>query len=134
MPEIKRCPKCNKNKPLSEFYKRRNGKSSGYCKLCQGKYNRLWNEINLTAERQRVYMFRHRYGLSDEDIANLPKECQICGVTDNLHIDHDHDTGLVRGVLCRKHNIGLGFFDNDINALINAIEYLKMHHESTKGV
>jgi len=60
--------------------------------------------------------------------------CRICGsegyvVARNgkakLAIDHDHLTGLIRGLLCPKCNQALGLFDDNIGNLQKAIEYLE---------
>ncbi len=55
--------------------------------------------------------------------------CLICG-TDTPNgrgwvTDHDHKTGIVRGVLCGRCNSGLGMFKDDIGTLNRAIEYLQ---------
>jgi hypothetical protein len=41
-----------------------------------------------------------------------------------LDIDHNHETGKVRGLLCSQHNRAIGLFDDSINLLARAIEYL----------
>jgi hypothetical protein len=47
----------------------------------------------------------NNYGLSyDEVVTMMERPCQGCGSTENLHIDHCHDTGRVRGVLCHNCN------------------------------
>lgn len=56
--------------------------------------------------------------------------CGICRKDLNnnvkfIHLDHCHETGQLRGVLCHKCNIGLGMFMDNIEALENAIEYVK---------
>jgi hypothetical protein len=40
-------------------------------------------------------------------------KCKICGGTElkNLHIDHDHATGKIRGLLCMRCNMGLGVYE-----------------------
>lgn len=57
--------------------------------------------------------------------------CAICGVKfksiDHCKIDHDHSTGLVRGLLCGSCNTGIGLFKDDINLLSGAIKYLTDH-------
>lgn len=45
--------------------------------------------------------------------------------SNNLCIDHDHETGMFRGLLCNDCNAGLGFFKDNINSLVFAIEYLE---------
>ena len=74
----------------------------------------------------------NKYGMSLEDYYLLldkqERKCAICGKTDgkiNLAIDHNHETGVVRGLLCRKCNTGLGFFLDSTNLLQKAKEYLE---------
>jgi hypothetical protein len=56
--------------------------------------------------------------------------CTICGKKSKrrLSVDHNHKTGKIRGLLCHKCNAALGFFDEDINVLKNAIKYLRKHN------
>ncbi len=42
-----------------------------------------------------------------------------------LSVDHDHVTGAVRGLLCRRCNTGLGNFDDNIKIVQSALTYLK---------
>jgi hypothetical protein len=57
--------------------------------------------------------------------------CAICKCaidatpTRNTHVDHDHATGVVRGILCQACNKGLGLFHDSSDALIRASDYLK---------
>ncbi|WP_229076470.1 endonuclease VII domain-containing protein [Actinoplanes sp. DH11] len=53
------------------------------------------------------------------------KPCAVCGADDPQHVDHDHRTGWVRGILCFNCNGGLGQFRDDPVLLANAITYLK---------
>ena len=52
--------------------------------------------------------------------------CDICGVPGEV-IDHDHQTGEIRGVLCSMCNLGIAKFDDDPDLLAQAIEYLIKH-------
>ena len=56
-------------------------------------------------------------------------ECEACTLpfkTDrDRHIDHCHASGVIRGVLCRKCNVALGFIDDNIQKLKNLIKYLQ---------
>lgn len=57
--------------------------------------------------------------------------CAICGRIPDpgqqraFHVDHDHSTGMVRGVLCGQCNVGLGYFADDEDSLTQAIMYLR---------
>lgn len=54
--------------------------------------------------------------------------CGICGSSHhngkNWHVDHDHESGVVRGILCHGCNTGLGGFRDSVGFLNSAIEYL----------
>jgi len=52
------------------------------------------------------------------------KSCVICGATEDLAVDHCHATGVIRGVLCRPCNLGLGYFRDNPQRLLGAVEYL----------
>ena len=57
--------------------------------------------------------------------------CKICGSEDPGHkkydfvVDHDHNTGEPRGLLCHQCNVGIGMFRDNTTYLSNAINYLK---------
>lgn len=72
-----------------------------------------------------------KYGITEIDYERLLVEqggaCAICrnpSTGRRLSVDHDHDTGRVRGLLCFTCNIGLGSFKDSILRLESAIEYL----------
>ena len=142
---MKICPKCKIRKDLSEFgthnRSRKTGEPTGICKQCAANNTQLWRnnrtedelrELRIrniqwgkeNPERLKMYRAKRRYGMSYEEFSNLPTECAICGSTEDLVIDHDHITGKFRGVLCRRHNLGLGHFDDDPIMLLRAIDYL----------
>jgi hypothetical protein len=66
--------------------------------------------------------------------------CAICKLSEkafdkkgkvrNLAVDHDHDTGNVRGLLCTNCNTALGHLKDNINILYNAIKYLKKYDKN----
>ena len=81
-------------------------------------------------EEQRIMKL---YGLSKEDFNKIliqqSGKCPICKTTfkerRDIHIDHSHNTGKVRGLLCKNCNHGLGNYRDDIIIHENAINYLK---------
>lgn len=67
--------------------------------------------------------------IAPKDIFTCPicGKTSIAGVTANLVIDHDHDTGNAREWICDSCNTGLGRFKDDIKLLQKAIDYLKKY-------
>lgn len=73
---------------------------------------------------------QRRYGLTPKQFKQLVAEngptCRICRrIPDIFHVDHNHTTGVVRGVLCGDCNRGLGIFHDSVEALAAAIVYLE---------
>jgi queuine/archaeosine tRNA-ribosyltransferase len=60
----------------------------------------------------------------DRKLLDEQKCCQICKKTTDLVVDHDHVTNKVRGYLCTNHNKGIGMFNDSIEELKAAINYL----------
>jgi hypothetical protein len=77
----------------------------------------------------RSYFLKRRYGLTEEDVAAILRRqarlCLICLHTRSLHVDHDHATGDVRGLLCFRCNGGLGQFKDDPRVMRRAVDYLE---------
>ena len=84
-------------------------------------------------ETAKLYQLQKMYGMSGEDMQGMMNRCkgccEICGDSfshDNLHyVDHCHDTGNVRGLLCRNCNSGIGLLKDNVGVMLKAIEYLK---------
>jgi len=113
------CTICLTIKPISEFTRKRKMRKgiNSQCKECD-------NDIRI----------QHRFGISMIDYARMLQEqdgrCAICGSPDpkygkkRFHIDHDHISGCVRGLLCSDCNTGIGLFKDDVKLLANASAYL----------
>jgi hypothetical protein len=78
------------------------------------------------------YHYSRQYGLTPEDVERMAAAgCWICGTRNwrgrhkRPHVDHDHKTGRVRGILCSECNTGLGKFRDDADILMKAIGYLR---------
>jgi hypothetical protein len=75
-------------------------------------------------QRQRKRTWE-RWNFTEEEYKALcASGCSICGSTKRMHIDHDHKTGLYRGMLCGKCNNAIGLFNDNKELLANAIKYL----------
>jgi len=88
------------------------------CDLCR-QYDSEWTAFRLTGKQAAELRARGR--------------CDICGGIrpggrfNNWHIDHDHDTGAVRGVLCAACNTAIGLLGEDCERILAAAEYVATH-------
>ena len=131
------CRSCDEDKPVDRFYGNKgcvDGLRS-FCKDCEASTRReqtkkyreehpdYWTNGNGLAYRLK------KYGLSVEQYNELRdgqgSKCKICGEITILCVDHDHETGAVRGLLCRACNLGLGNFKDDERLLALATQYLQ---------
>lgn len=98
----------------------------------QAQYRyRYWREVVKPGPKRREYMLKKLYGMTNEQFdALLFSQCGRCAICGDVfgedvpHVDHDHETNVVRGLLCGKCNTALGSFREDRNVLLNAITYI----------
>lgn len=88
---------------------------------------------------RRKHELKYNYGLTPEVYSQILQEqnnsCKICGLIfaaeykgvkkDQPHVDHDHVTNNIRGILCHSCNLALGFVKDNVDLLQKMIEYLK---------
>lgn len=124
MSEAKACIKCKEEKTLDEFrlHKRSKDGHQSTCKYCMKFSEIQWRVDN--KEKCRLSRVKHRYGLNKEEFDSLPKFCQICRSTDDLCVDHDHKTGVVRSTLCGLCNSAIGMFQDRADLIRQAFRYL----------
>ena len=149
---IFKCYKCLKEKIEFEFYKRTNRPRGReyHCKTCQNKltkeYNKkhpekvkIWNKNRdkspKTIATNKDRLFRFNFGITLKEYYKiLDSQNSVCAICKKkemttkkkmLGIDHNHNTGKIRGLLCSKCNSLLGFSNDNINILNNAKKYLK---------
>lgn len=83
-----------------------------------------WQKKN--PKKARYRNIKHKYGLTLEQYDSLiAKGCAVCLTHRELCVDHDHETGVVRGVLCRKCNTAIGLMQDSPDNLFRAFEYLE---------
>lgn len=126
------CAGCGVDVPL----RYRPGRSSW---LCENGYKasqrRPRNRVRRgTPRSNRLYALRSKYGIDadfyDQLLASQGHVCAICLNPETvsgraLAVDHDHTSGLVRGLLCGACNRALGLMRDDPAALARAAQYLR---------
>lgn len=112
---------------------------SGYvscCKTCERERDAKYKAAKSREKREQESkeakdrLLQQHYGISLDEFQDLLKQqdnrCAICKILlDDPHVDHDHNTGIIRGILCNNCNVALGLFKDDILILEEAIKYLK---------
>lgn len=148
------CTWCHEAKSRESFYTYKSGKRFPQCKTCQNNRTRenraklLAEKPEVVRERDRRYNqnrpegyqaeanLKSRYGLTVADrdamVANQGGKCAICKRKESesrggrLCVDHCHDTGAIRAMICNECNVGLGRFSDNpllLRAAANYIEY-----------
>jgi hypothetical protein len=120
---------CRRFKPLDDFPHNRSAKDrrATYCKPC---HNQRMKE---TSERlyggHANFLLQCRYGVSADEVAEMVRQqggtCAICRIKPAVHVDHDHATGRVRGILCFACNRGLGKVGDGAGVLQAMLVYLR---------
>ncbi|MGJ5988398.1 endonuclease VII domain-containing protein [Streptomyces acidiscabies] len=117
-PGHKYCRACGEIKPHAQWDRNRTASDglSTRCKACraiEGRQGHLKRSYGIT-EAQR-----------DEMIAGQKGLCVICLKAPAVHVDHCHETGRVRGVLCFNCNSAIGKLGDDPDAVRRAASYLE---------
>lgn len=128
-PGHKWCPECDAVLPLSAFSTNR-GQRNGvdpYCKPC---FNAIKQQNKSKIHGSvRNYHLRRRYGITVNDFDRMLAEqggvCAICREAPAQHVDHDHATLRVRGLLCFNCNGALGQFRDRADLMLRAVHYLR---------
>ena len=122
---MKRCPHCERNLSKAEF-RVRTGRNilESWCNSCNNEASKKWHNAN--KDHVAAYWRMKKYGLSETDYQTMLERqenlCAICGRAENgkaLAVDHDHDTGEIRGLLCAYCNVRLGWFDKHQEKILN---------------
>jgi hypothetical protein len=140
------CKVCGEEKDSSEFsisYTNKDRLRSD-CKKCfckyvkdkrgyKGRSKHLAYKIRTKDYSKDTYLIaKHNITLEQYKnlLTNQNNKCKICGaeqgtLNKELFVDHDHETGKIRGLLCQNCNFGIGLLKDDISILEKALEYLK---------
>jgi hypothetical protein len=125
---FKWCADCDTVKPVEDFCRNKNTSTgrATYCKLCHNARCREARERLYGGGRE--YHLRRRYGIGQVQVDRMLAEqggvCAVCEKPDPEHVDHDHKTSQVRGMLCFNCNQALGNVRDSAHVLDRLREYL----------
>ena len=149
--ETKTCSHCKIKQEVSNFVKNKSTKDgiASWCKRCNSNALISWamrggkekkkvyeqDRHNADPSKRKEKALKANYGITLEDYnvmwAAQDECCAICKTQKTkgrgFHVDHDHATGKVRGILCNQCNLALGHFEDDTIRMLSAINYLKEH-------
>ncbi|MDX1032810.1 hypothetical protein GOL82_16345 [Sinorhizobium medicae] len=131
---MKICAKCGETKPLDKFHRQPSGKLGrhSYCADCANeKQRKSRSGVPRDPDMRRKHLLKQRYGLTPEAydalFASQEGKCAIClEVPERPCVDHSHETGQVRGILCHHCNIRLPAVENDTYRT-SAVAYLERY-------
>lgn len=135
----KQCGMCGEVKPILDFHKSKTKRLGAwiYCKSCENK--RARERRAKDKDTYRSIRLKNRHGITLNDYNEILRDqnncCLICGSENTrykgemrvLVVDHCHDTGKIRGLLCNLCNLGLGYFKDRVDLLSRAITYLEVN-------
>jgi hypothetical protein len=129
------CTKCARRQPMGEFYWASTGKHRiRTCRTCASESAKQRHSAN--PEQRRQYGFvrnlRVKYGLAlDQYQLLLERQGGVCAICHaplkerHIQVDHNHATGLVRGLLCSDCNLAIGLLHESIESIERCIGYLQ---------
>lgn len=147
---MKKCTKCQEVKELSCFFKdsTTNDGFGPHCKICKVESQKIRRAKNPEKYKliDKKIQLKLKFGISIEQKHQMLVEqgscCAICkiSITQYLQnqrydfaVDHDHETGRIRGLLCTNCNHLLGVSKDNINILQSAIDYLNKSNSIPLG-
>jgi len=145
------CTKCKEEKPLEMYPKSKMHKDGRrrHCRVCVNAANKeryknpeirermkqstvSWHRKNPDAWKQAYLLRTYNITLSEyeELLAKQGGVCALCRTSETisrgtLAVDHCHETGKIRGLLCFKCNTGIGALGDSVEGLERALSYLR---------
>ncbi len=145
---MKICKHCNLEKPIEEFAwsSKIRGYKKNYCKKCANKMRDNKRKSDSKEKKwlkDKVNKLRRNFKLEYKEYLEMiviqDNKCKICGneetikthsmdsIPKHLAVDHCHNTGKIRGLLCMRCNTILGKVNEDEDLLKKMIHYLQMN-------
>lgn len=144
---IKVCPKCGKDRKVRKRVRKNRNHLESYCPAC----NKLKLDAYLKANKEKIKAYRltiskdtlkniqlqYAFGITINDYNDMltkqDRACAICKRAASLFkralaVDHSHETGKVRALLCGGCNTALGHLKEDFTVAINMAKYIQEHN------
>lgn len=129
----KECTQCQVVLPATKtfFYANKSHKDGllSECKVCHKARRIAYNHTKAGRRATRSADYRKHYGITIEDFERMEDKqggrCAICGRSSarrKLDVDHNHETGQVRQLLCQRCNVTLGWLERYRKQFINYLE------------
>ena len=125
---MKVCTKCGLEQQEENYYViKSSGNRHGSCKSCFKKKSKASAKKLGRRHRKNIELL-HNYGITIEQFDQMMEDCNsqcVCGATkgrankEALHVDHDHSTGQVRGLLCHSCNRTIGLVEGNVGSLFS---------------
>ena len=106
------CIKCNQEKPVRVFAHFLDRGGERVCQKCRSFLSKVAHNLRK---------------INPHPGKDSP--CPICLRSNDLVLDHDHETSEFRGYICSRCNTALGFFEDNYTFITRAVEYLKRYNE-----
>jgi hypothetical protein len=136
------CTGCRIDKSHAEFWKNRNS-GDGFQHYCKSCHREKTVDHRTNAQKNKSWRARwlaSKYGLAERDYSLMLLQqggvCAICekaetstnkhGTVKMLAVDHDEETGIIRGLLCEQCNTGIGKLRHDPLLMLKAAEYVNL--------
>lgn len=115
---IKICAHCKEEKPIAKYmldsrYKDGYRSTCRPCRTVQSRDSQIRTRYGFERDEYEAFLESHNF------------ECDVCGSKKNLGVDHDHESGIVRGLLCSNCNTALGLVKDSNERLEALIDYLE---------
>jgi hypothetical protein len=137
---MRTCNVCGESKALTEYYVNNKGNLHGKCKKCYVKKQ----QETYDPVKKRNENLKRCYGITLDEYNNLLNnqngKCATCGTTkpggrksgrgggtNVFVVDHCHNTGAVRGLLCHSCNRAMGLLGDNTHIIEEMIKYLQKH-------
>ena len=107
------------------------------CRKCRNQKALKWQQSNPRAKRNTH--LKSKFGITVKQFDEMLKQqnhcCAICMTTTpkgrgTFHVDHCHETGKIRGILCHDCNTGIGKLGDSLESIKKAVSYLERFYDA----